>query len=153
MTDIPGFEYFDRDQPVSVMSMVKEFAEVMGQRVDATKGQDSSHWGTEVIEDEFMREELIREEYEEFMQASGQEFAETNSIDVLKELADLIYVAYGYAAFRGWDLDEAVRRVHKNNMERCVWPDGTIRKREDGKVMKNPDAPKVDLSDLVEKIP
>lgn len=149
MTDIPGFEYFDREQPVSVMAMVKDFADVMGQRVNCCKGVDSSQWPEEVLNEEGMREILIREEFREFSEACANEFKEATSEDLLKELSDLVYVIYGYAAFRGWDLDEAVRRVHKNNMERCVWPDGTIRKRDDGKVMKNPDAPKVQLSDLV----
>jgi len=153
-SDVPGFDYYSPDAyALTPLQMVYDFAEVMGQLVDATKGQPSSHWSTEVLEDEFMREELIREEYKEFMEASQQEFADTSSVDVLKELADLVYVVYGYAAFRGWDLDEAVQRVHANNMDRCIWPDGSIRKREDGKVLKNPNAPRVDLSDLVEKVP
>jgi predicted HAD superfamily Cof-like phosphohydrolase len=67
----------------------------------------------------------------------------------LKELADLIYVIYGYANARGWDLDKAIKRVHLNNLGRCIQPDGTIKRREDGKVLKNPDYPKIDLGDLV----
>jgi len=67
----------------------------------------------------------------------------------LKELADLVYVAYGRARTMGYNLEEAVARVHKNNMGRMKQPDGTIQFREDGKVMKNKDYPKVDLSDLV----
>jgi predicted HAD superfamily Cof-like phosphohydrolase len=149
MSEIPGFEYFDNEQSVSVMAMVKDFADVMGQRVNCCKGLDLSEWPEEVLNDEGMREKLIREEFREFSEACANEFKEATSEDLLKELSDLVYVIYGYAAFRGWDLDEAVRRVHENNMERCVWPDGTIRKRDDGKVMKNPDAPKVQLSDLV----
>jgi len=30
-----------------------------------------------------------------------------------------------------------------------VWPDGGVRYRADGKVLKNPDAPKITLEDLV----
>tara|TARA_R110001592_G_scaffold88671_2_gene261081 strand:+ start:205 stop:582 length:378 start_codon:yes stop_codon:yes gene_type:complete len=67
----------------------------------------------------------------------------------LKEMADLIYVLYGRARVMGYDLEEALARVHKNNMGRMKQPDGTIKFREDGKVMKNKDYPKVDLSDLV----
>ena len=85
---------------------------------------------------------LMKEEWEEFLNA----FSDENE---LKELADLVYVSYGYAEALGQDLDEALRRVHVNNMERCVWPDGVVRFREDGKVMKNPDARDVDLEDLV----
>jgi len=49
---------------------------------------------------------------------------------------------------RVW-LDEAVRRVHENNVGRCVQPDGTVKRREDNKILKNKDFPKVDLSDLL----
>ena len=68
----------------------------------------------------------------------------------LKELADLVYVCYGYANACGYDLDEAIRRVHENNVGRCVQPDGSIKRREDGKILKNEDYPKVDLGDLVQ---
>jgi len=67
----------------------------------------------------------------------------------LKELADLVYVIYGYANARGWNLDEALCRVHSNNLGRMYQPDGSIKRREDGKIEKNKAYPKVDLSDLV----
>lgn len=86
--------------------------------------------------------ELIEEELDEFYDAEV-------GVKELKELADCIYVLYGYAYNRGWDLDEAVRRVHENNMSRMYQPDGTIKRREDGKIMKNKDYPAVELGDLV----
>jgi len=64
-------------------------------------------------------------------------------------LADLVYVIYGFANAKGWDLDEAIRRVHVNNLGRCIQPDGTIQRRVDGKILKNKDYPKVNLEDLV----
>lgn len=70
-------------------------------------------------------------------------------VDELKELADLVYVCYGRARVMGYDLEEAINRVHGNNMGRMYQPDGTIMRRDDGKIMKNKDYPKVDLSDLV----
>ena len=73
----------------------------------------------------------------------------SNHKDELKELSDLVYVIYGYANARGWNLDEAIKRVHQNNIGRCVQPDGTIKRRADGKIIKNPAYPAVDLSDLV----
>lgn len=66
----------------------------------------------------------------------------------LKELADTVYVIYGYAESKGFDLDEALRRVHSNNMARMYQDDGTIHYREDGKVKKNLNTPKVYLGDL-----
>ena len=86
---------------------------------------------------------LIGEEYEEWLVEPQR------SVGELKELADLVYVIYGYAQSLGYDLDEALYRVHSNNLGRMYQPDGTIKRREDGKVIKNPDYPKVDLRDLI----
>lgn len=87
---------------------------------------------------------LILEEYDEWLWAE-------DSLEELKELADLVYVVYGYARAKGFDLDEAVYRVHENNMARMYQDDGTIHRREDGKIIKNPNTPKVKLSDLVKQ--
>ena len=87
-------------------------------------------------------EDLIEEEYGEFRKSRVAE-------DKLKELSDLVYVSYGYARDKGWDLDEAVRRVHENNIGRMYQEDGTILRRDDGKIIKNKNYPKVDLEDLV----
>lgn len=69
----------------------------------------------------------------------------------LKELADIVYVVFGYARAKGWDLEVAIQRVHNNNLERIIQPDGSIKFREDGKVLKRDNAPKVNLKDLVWK--
>jgi hypothetical protein len=90
---------------------------------------------------------LIMEEYDEWKQELLQINGDRTS--ELKELADLVYVIYGYALSKGWNLDEALYRVHVNNVLRVTQPDGTIKRREDGKIMKREDAPKVRLDDLV----
>jgi phosphoribosyl-ATP pyrophosphohydrolase len=110
----------------NVMEMVRDFANITRQKPDAD-----------------LYFELMMEEFSEFVISWNDD--EGN----LKELADLLYVAYGYANARGWNLDEAVRRVHENNVGRCVRPDGSIIRREDGKIIKNKDYPKVSLKDLV----
>mgnify|MGYP000604355654 CR=1 FL=1 len=94
---------------------------------------------------EDMRFGLIREEFGEVSDESGMG---NHPAGMLKELADLIYVTYGYAATYGWDLDEAVRRVHVSNMSK-LGPDNKPLKRPDGKVLKGPNYKKPDLSDLV----
>lgn len=86
--------------------------------------------------------DLISEEYLEWLDENSPQ-AE------LKELADLVYVIYGYASARGWNLDEALKRVHENNVERMYQDDGKILRREDGKIIKNPNTPEVNLEDLV----
>lgn len=118
---------------MSPLDMVREFAKSMGQPLNQTY-RTVSH-----LED--LRFRLVTEEYEEVSKAENAE-------ELLKELADLVYVTYGYAATYGWDLDEAVRRVHASNLSK-LGPDGKPIYREDGKVMKgNRYAPPV-LSDLV----
>lgn len=88
---------------------------------------------------------LVEEEYKEWQ----EEHTKDTRHDQLKELADLVYVIFGYANAMGWDLDEAIRRVHANNLGRCVREDGRVVRNGQGKILKNPDYPKVDLSDLV----
>ena len=126
--DLEAFGYwsYETQEPQKTPTeMAKEYAKTSGQKPDAG-----------------LYAELITEEFEEWV----GEFA---PVPELKELADLLYVIYGYANARGWDVEEALRRVHKNNMGRMYQPDGTIKRRADGKIEKNKDYPKVDLSDLV----
>ena len=120
-------------QRQDIMSMVREFATVMNQKPRPN-----------------MASKLINEEFQEWHEVwICAPLNEEGDKAELKELADLVYVIYGYANVMGWDLDEAVRRVHKNNLERCIQPDGSVKYRDDGKVMKRENPPKVDLSDLV----
>lgn len=67
----------------------------------------------------------------------------------LKELADLLFVAYGYALSRGWDIQEAFKRVYENNLQRMFWDDGEIHRDSNGKILKSPTAPTCNLEDLV----
>jgi len=89
---------------------------------------------------------LIAEEYNELR----DEFeAELDGVltDQLKELADLVFVCYQFAAARGWDLDTAMRRVFESNMSKLV--DGKPLRRSDGKVLKGPNYQPPILDDLV----
>jgi len=67
--------------------------------------------------------------------------------ECLKELADLVYVCFQFAAAAGWELDEALDRVHQSNMSKLV--DGKPLKREDGKVLKGPNYKPPYLTDLI----
>ena len=124
-----------RRPPLTVPQMVEIFAETM--RQEKNPGMS---W------------QLVTEEFSELQREVEPEpgwLAIRNKENLLKEMADLVYVLYGLARSLDLPLDEAVRRVHKNNIDRCVWPDGGVKYRADGKVLKNPGAPKIDLSDLV----
>jgi len=93
---------------------------------------------------------LITEEFKELLQADGMLFRTGTEpkADCLKELADLVYVCYQYAANQGWNLDEALDRVHTSNMSKLD-ANGQPIFREDGKVLKGPNYAPPDLKDLV----
>ena len=122
------------------LDMVREFATKMSQPLD--QPWDTDWPNTDNLDN--LRGTLIQEEFDEFMLEDKDEVA------ALKELADLVYVCYGYAATFGWDLDEAVKRVHESNMSK-LGDDGKPIYREDGKVQKGPNYKKPNLEDLVKK--
>ena len=93
---------------------------------------------------------LITEEYMEFIEAEMMLFRNTDKYkeEALKELADLVYVCYQYAANMGWDLDKALKLVHKSNLSKLD-EDGRPIRREDGKILKGPNYKKPNLHSLI----
>jgi len=92
--------------------------------------------------------DLIREEYRELEDAFEGELEGTHSLsDQLKELCDLVFVCYQFAAARGWDLDTALTRVYESNMSKLV--DGKPIKDDRGKVLKGPNYQPPILDDLL----
>ena len=87
---------------------------------------------------------LIDEEWSEFHEA----FHQKGEDEQLKELADLVYVCYQFAASQEWDLDEAMKRVHESNMSKLD-DDGKPIYRGDGKVLKGPNYKPPYLLDLL----
>lgn len=65
-----------------------------------------------------------------------------------RELADLVYVAYGTAITPGIDLDIAIREVHRANMSK-LGADGRPITRADGKVLKGPHFTPPDMTTAV----
>ena len=92
-----------------------------------------------------VQKSLIDEEWSEFHEAYHQK----DEAEQLNELADLVYVCFQYAASQDWDLDEAMRRVHKANMSK-LGEDGKPIYRGDGKVLKGPNFKKATFEDLVQ---
>ena len=111
--------------------------------------QPINHFGPSSL---MIQQRLISEEYLEFLEAhcEANEYIQNKRSReaCLKELADLAYVCYQYAAAAGWDLDEALTRVHKSNLSKL---DDDFRpiKRADGKVIKGPNYQPPSLIDLV----
>jgi len=120
-------EYIWGNTVMTPFDMVKQFAEITGQNPTPS-----------------LYVKLIGEEFDEWTKEGM-----IKSEEDLKELADLIYVLYGYANAMGYKIDEAIKRVHENNVGRCVQEDGSVKKREDGKIIKNKAYPSVYLKDLL----
>lgn len=78
-----------------------------------------------------LRLKLIREETREFREAS----AAGDLPAAIKELCDLLYVVLGKANAYGVDIEPFFDEVHRSNMTK-LWPDGSIHKNSDGKVLK-----------------
>ena len=99
-----------------------------------------------------MQAGLIEEETNEFLQAArdleGAPNTAENHIEVLKELSDVVFVCYQFAAAYGLDLDTAMQRVYESNMSKLD-DDGNPIYRDDGKVLKGPNYRKPELGDLV----
>ena len=93
---------------------------------------------------------MIVEEFKEFLEADGELWRDNPTITAacLKELADLVYVCYQYAANMNWDLDEALHRVHESNMSKLD-ENGKPIYRKDGKVLKGPNYAPPNLENLV----
>lgn len=99
------------------MSLIgEEFAELVG----AVYGPDAR---------------AIMEEAFRSAQATDQ-----NTRDVIESadaLADLVYVIYGMAIECGIELDKVLAEVQASNLSKLM-PDGSVKLREDGKVLKGP---------------
>ena len=95
-----------------------------------------------------LRKALIKEEYEEVMDAIENKKPE----DILKELCDLVYVCVGFATTYGWNFDVAFNRVHYSNLSKLD-ENGKPILREDGKVLKSKKYKPPTMEGLVEKLP
>lgn len=80
-----------------------------------------------------LRFNLIDEEFEELSTA----MLAKDLVGVADALGDLLYVIYGTALAYGLDMEPIVDEIHRSNMSK-LWSDGTVRYREDGKILKPP---------------
>lgn len=117
-----------------------QFRQVMGQPISA--------FSPNILE---TQTRLITEEFKEFLEAYQESVKYIQCLrareQALKELSDLVYVCFQFSAACGWDLGEALNRVHESNMSKLV--DGKPLKREDGKVLKGPNYKPPTLTDLI----
>lgn len=123
---------------------VTDFHDAMGQPVHkelTTPSDERLH----------LRANLILEECIEFMEAlypdfhvdhdegfTGIYWGEETKLDHVQAadaLADIIYVCIGAANEFGIPLDKVWKEVHRSNMAK-IGPNGEVKRREDGKVIK-----------------
>jgi predicted HAD superfamily Cof-like phosphohydrolase len=89
----------------------------------------------------WLRPTLHQEEHVELIEA-----LETGDRQqIARELADVLYIAYGTAHLYGIDLDAALAEVHRANMSK-LGADGRPVRRDDGKVLKGPKFRPPDMS-------
>lgn len=124
---------------------------------DAVKFREAFEFPSEYKKDAFeLQQRLICEEFVEVMEAcaaikSGEQHdaaPRKQDEELLKELADLVFVCYQMAALMKWDLDEAMKRVFASNMSK-LGPDEKPVRREDGKILKGSGYQPPTLVDLV----
>ena len=123
---------------------VKMFTLAMGQPVGA---DITSIDNQDLLE---MRVDLIDEEVDEALKELPMDYrpsADWDKAALTKELADLLYVTYGFAVTFGLPIDEVFDRVHRSNMSK-LGDDGKPIYREDGKVLKGPNYQPPELDDL-----
>ena len=123
---------------------VKAFTEAMGQPV----GEEISDYVSNPLTK--LRINLISEELKEVCGETVWRNMLQKKVDkaaLTKELADLLYVTYGFAVTFGLPIDEVFERVHRSNMSK-LGDDGKPVYREDGKVLKGPNYEPPKLDDL-----
>lgn len=120
----------------SYFEMVKDFHTAYGATVN-----NSPQGGFPDLQ---LRLELHREEYEELLHAIG----ERDLVEAADAIGDLIYVLCGSAVAWGIPLDDVFAEIHASNMSKLM-PDGSVRRREDGKVLPGPNFRLPDLRRVI----
>ena len=99
-----------------------------------------------------MQVDLINEESCEFLEAAEELFADPEDPKLrehlIKELSDLVFVCYQFAAAYNIDLDKAMTLVFESNMSKLD-DNGMPIYRDDGKVLKGPNYKAPDLTSCV----
>lgn len=111
----PTIDYERLDMRMSLIG--EEFCELMG----AVYGAHARRIIEGAIEQAVAHDDLTRD-----------------IVETADALADLVYVIYGMAIESGIDLDRVLAEVQASNLSKLM-PDGSVKLREDGKVLKGPD--------------
>ena len=122
---------------MTLSSQARAFRKAFGQEIS----ENISRYGFVKQRLWDMQVELIREEFSEFIEAAAECFADPENtdrrVDLIKELSDLVFVCYQFAAAFNIDLDKAMDLVYESNMSKLD-EQGKPIYRVDGKVLKGP---------------
>jgi len=141
------------------VEQVKEFQEKFGHPVRTTPADiDSLDW-PDLRRLLGFRFNLIQEEVNELDEATDEmleyqgepgceELYKDSKREALDALADILVVTIGTALAMGFDIEEAMERVHASNMSK-LGENGKPIYRGDGKILKGPDYFPPRLDDLV----
>ena len=135
---------------MTLLEQARKFRETFGQEIL----DNISRYGFIQMKLWNRQRRLVVEEANEFLEAADQCFADPENdkrrAELLKELADVVFVCYQFAATYGLDLDEAMERIYQSNMSKLD-EQGKPIYREDGKVLKGPNYKEPDLTHLYPK--
>lgn len=111
----------------TVKALVQSFHEAVGIRPEGTSTEEA------------LLSDRVRRKYESMLDSEVSELkshlARREADKVARELADIVYTAYGAALEMHLDLDEWILKVHAANLSRRS-ADGTVQRRADGKILK-----------------
>lgn len=97
-----------------------------------------------------LRVDLISEEFDELQeQGFGFVSSKPDLVHIADALGDILYVVYGTAVSCGIDMEPIVAEIHRSNMSK-IQPDGTILRREDGKIIKPDTYSPADIKSIIE---
>ncbi len=91
-----------------------------------------------------LRLDLIEEEALELKEA----IASRDEVEMADALGDIIYVTVGFALELGVDLGEVVAEIQASNLTKPD-EDGSVIRREDGKILKGPNYVKPDIKSVL----
>jgi predicted HAD superfamily Cof-like phosphohydrolase len=92
-----------------------------------------------------MYADLIEEERKEMLDAQDV----SNAVEEFDAVLDQIVVLIGYGLSRGWPMNEGWAEVMRSNMAKIDPYSGTVRRREDGKILKPDGWTPPDLASLI----
>jgi len=104
---------------------VSVFLRAVGQEIPAEPQQTVSDQAE-------LYKKLIKEEVEEFWEAE----AASDDVEEIDACFDMMWVIIGYMKSRGWDCENIWDEGAKSNLSKIDPITGSVRRREDGKILK-----------------